>query len=297
MGKKSRHKNKKLSLFLEEMEPRRSPHTLSAYKRDLTLYTDFLKKNRDISRFPEYIDKKGFSPRSRARIISSVRSYLRFLQDQKNTNQLKKLHSVSVRPGLPKFISLKEFQLLLKSAKEKESHKQARNHITLFLLFGLGCRISEMIQLDLQDINEMDMSLIVTGKRQKQRVLPLTTALFARLKDYIKQHRPGLLKGHKTHAVLINNRGRRPSRVDVYRWLTHWSQKAGFQEVKSPHQFRHGFATSLLEEGVDLRSIQLLLGHSSIQTTEIYTSVQQSLLNKTLRQHHPLSSLSPRRKK
>ena len=292
MDKEERERKKKLALFLEEATAHRSPHTLSAYKRDLALYNDFLKKHQDISLFHEYIDKKGFSPRSKARIISSVRSYLRFLDDQKHIQP----KPVSFRPRLPKFISLKEFQLLLKSATDKESHKKARNHITLFLLFGLGCRISEMIQLDLQDINEMDMSLIITGKRQKQRVLPLTTALFVRLSDYIKHHRPGLLKGHKTHAVLINNRGRRPSRVDVYRWLAYWSQKAGFQEVKSPHQFRHGFATTLLEEGVDLRSIQLLLGHSSIQTTEIYTSVQQGLLGKTIQQHHPLSSVKDRQK-
>ena len=282
---------KYIAQFLEAMEHQRSPHTLSAYKRDLKLYSEFLRKHKDIAHFHEYIDKKGLSPRSKARVISSVRAYLFFIEKKdQSTGYQQKLKSVPIKKSLPKFISPDEFQAILKSAKEKENHKTHRNHISLFLLFGLGCRISEVISLNLQDLSELDMSLRVTGKRQKQRILPLTQDLWTRLNEYIKHHRPFLLKGRKTHAILINNRGSRPSRIDVYRWLAIWSKKAGFQEVKSPHQFRHGFATSLLENGADLRSIQLLLGHSSIQTTEIYTSVQQERLKKTIKAHHPLSS-------
>ena len=296
MNKAEHQQQKYVTQFLEEKEYQLSPHTLLAYKRDLKLYGDFLKKQEDISLFHEYIDKKGFSSRSKARIISSVRSYLFFREEKAPKNQTEnkshrqKLKSVPIKMSLPKLVSPAEFQAILKSAEEKESHKTARNHITLFLLFGLGCRISEIVGLNLQDLSELDMSLRVTGKRQKQRILPLTQDLWAKLNTYIKYHRSSLLKGQKNHAILINNRGRRPSRVDVYRWLAFWSKKAGFQEVKSPHQFRHGFATSLLENGADLRSIQLLLGHSSIQTTEIYTSVQQEHLKKTIKEHHPLSA-------
>ena len=304
MNKEESQRQKHISQFLEEKEHQVSPHTLSAYKRDLKLYSHFLQTHKDISLFHEYLDKKGLSSRSKARIISSVRSYLFFREEQKDKYQIeakhhrKKLKSVPVKMSLPKFISPTEFQVMLQSAKEKEKHKTARNHITLFLLFGLGCRISEIINLNLQDLSELDMSLRVTGKRQKQRVLPLTEDLWAKLNEYIKNHRPYLiktqgLKNTNNHAILINNRGKRPSRIDVYRWLSFWSKKAGFLEVKSPHQFRHGFATSLLENGADLRSIQLLLGHSSIQTTEIYTSVQQAHLKKTIKEHHPLSTPYP----
>lgn len=283
--------NKTMSQFLEELEINRSPHTFSAYRRDLQLYKLFLKNNKDISLLYEYIDEKGLSARSKARVISSVRSYLRFLESKGQRTQLQKLNPVPVKSNLPKLISPEEFGKIYEAAIISDIHKTARNHITLLLLFGLGCRISEVIQLNLQNINESDYSLVVTGKRKKQRLLPLTQDLYTHLNKYICENRPALLKNSKTNSVLINNRGHRPSRVDVWRWLSSWSKKAGFKEVKSPHQFRHGFATGLLENGADLRSIQFLLGHSSIQTTQIYTSVKQSHLKKTIKEHHPLSSI------
>ena len=283
--------NKYLQQFLEELEVHRSPHTCSAYKRDLQLYSQFLKTKKDISFFYEYIDKKGLSPRSKARTISSVRSYFRFLETKGKKTALQKLNPVPLKSDLPKLISSEEFQKIYESAKVSDIHKTSRNHITLLLLFGLGCRISEIIQLNLQDINESDYSLVVTGKRRKQRLLPLTQHLYTKLIQYIQENRPFLLTtSKKINSVLINNRGQRPSRVDVWRWLSLWSKKAGFAEVKSPHQFRHGFATGLLENGADLRSIQFLLGHSNIQTTQIYTSVKQEHLKKTIKEHHPLSS-------
>ncbi len=281
--------------FLDELEIRRSPHTVSACRRDLKLYSEFLKdstENRhNISLFYEYIDKKGLSARSKARTISSVRSYFRFLESKGRKTQLKKLSPVPVQKKLPKLISPEEFYEIYKASIEKNKNKSFRNHIVLLLLFGLGCRITELIQLNLQDISEMDHSLIVTGKRKKQRILPLTQDLFTRLNEYITDTRPFLLKNFKTHSLIINNRGKRPSRVDVYRWLSLWSIKAGFREVKSPHQFRHGFATNLLENGADLRSIQFLLGHAGIETTQIYTSVKKGRLKQTIQDCHPLSAL------
>ena len=294
--KKKEASNKSLinKKFLEEMEVHYSPHTLSAYKRDLQIYDNFLKDHNDITFFYEYIDKKGFSVRSKARIISSIRSYFRFLESKGQNTPLRKLKTVPVESHLPKLISTTEFERIYEAAKVSDIYKTHRNQIVLLLLFGLGCRISEIIQLNLQDISEMDHSLVVTGKRKKQRMLPLTQDLFTQLNKYIKKYRPALLKT-QTHSVLINNRGRRPSRVDIWRWLSSWSKKAGFEEVKNPHQFRHGFATSLLENGADLRSIQFLLGHSSIQTTQIYTSVKQKHLKKTIKKHHPLSNFNPKK--
>ena len=285
----------KLDLFFEELSINTSysQHTLVAYRRDLKLYQDFLTKNNNLSLFYEYIDKKGFSSRSKARVVSSVRSYLAFLERRGQKTQLKKLSPVPIHnKKLPKLISIKEFKAILKASETKDSCRSARNEITLMLLFGLGCRISEVIQLNLQDINSIDRSITVTGKRNKQRLLPLTNILYEKLNEYISQYRPGLLLNHhKNHSILINNRGKRPSRIDIWRWLEIWSKKAGFNEVKSPHQFRHGFATGLMENGADLRSIQFLLGHSSIQTTQIYTSVKQEHLQKTIARHHPLSGI------
>ena len=282
---------KQINMFLEELEIDRSSHTVSAYKRDLKIYTDFLKTGQDISGFYQYIDKQGFSSRSKARIISSVRAYFRFLESKGKKTSLRKLEAVPLSPHLPKLILTQEFKLLHQVAsQEKSPHKRSRNQLTLLMLFGLGCRITELIKIQLKDISSLDHSLVVTGKRGKQRVLPLTEELFSCLSAYIQQDRPFLVSDKKVKSLLLNNRGKAPSRVDIWRWLALWSKKAGFSEVKSPHQFRHGFATGLLENGADLRSIQFLLGHSSIQTTQIYTSVRTDRLSQTIRQHHPLSS-------
>ena len=128
----------------------------------------------------------------------------------------------------------------------------------------------------------------MTGKGGKERLVPLTDHLAHELKVYLRQVRPHLAKESET-SILINDRGNRPSRVDIWRWLDAWSKKAGFEKTIHPHQFRHGCATALLESGADLRSIQKLLGHSSIQTTQIYTSVSTQKMEETISEHHILA--------
>ena len=120
--------------------------------------------------------------------------------------------------------------------------------------------------------------------------MPLISNLAQELRDYIELARPSLNKSNN-QSILLNDRGKRPSRVDVWRWLAAWSQKAGFEQPIHPHQFRHGCATALLDSGVDLRSIQMVLGHSSIQTTQIYTNVTSKNLREAIDNHHPLSHL------
>jgi len=156
------------------------------------------------------------------------------------------------------------------------------------LLFGLGCRVSELIGLNLEDYSQTEKWLKILGKGGKERLVPLTQQLSDGLNEYIRSMREPLLK-ERSSTLLVNDRGNRPSRVDIWRWLAAWSAKAGFDEPVGPHRFRHGCATALLESGADLRSIQMLLGHSSIQTTQIYTNVTTQNLVKTVDEHHPLS--------
>ena len=158
------------------------------------------------------------------------------------------------------------------------------------MLFGLGCRVSELIALNLTSFNETQGWLKVVGKGGKERLLPLTDNLNVGLVSYLKNVRPNLVKG-TTDSILINDRGNRPSRIDIWRWLDAWSKAAQFEQTIGPHRFRHGCATSLLEGGADLRSIQLLLGHSSIQTTQVYTQVNQTQLKSEVDQFHPFSEL------
>lgn len=269
----------------------RSLNTVMAYRRDLELFVEYKKKRSDIQGFYQYMKENSLSERSQARVISSLRTYFKFCEERgMSSPELRDLKLPKVKNKLPEALTKEEFDRLLQACKAQDEYRTARNHMTLFMLFGLGCRVSELIALDLENFNETQSFLVITGKGNKQRAVPLTQHLRVELKTYIEKIRPHLIK-KETQSILINDRGHRPSRVDIWRWLAHWSKIAGFQEPVSPHQFRHGCATALLESGADLRSIQALLGHSSLQTTQIYTTVTNSKLNKTIEEHHPLSKI------
>ena len=267
-----------------------SPHTVSAYQRDLSCYESFCKTGRPIQDFYHFLTKKNLSPRSQARIVSAVRTYLKFLQKRgRPIPDIKHLTFPQQKNKLPKLTRLREFKILWNVGGEAPAPQALRNQLVLAFLYGLGCRVSELVALNLQDFNETESWISVMGKGDKQRLLPLQPYLYKLLSAYLNRSRP-ILKGKRgSQALLFNNRGRRPSRVDIWRWLKAWSLKAGFDEVKNPHSFRHGCATGLLEQGADLRSIQKLLGHLSIQTTQIYTSVRSERLKKAINKFHPLS--------
>lgn len=269
----------------------RSQNTVMAYRRDLELFAQYKEKEHSISGFYEHMKKNDLSPRSQARVISSLRTYFKFCEGRGlKAPELRELRPPKVKIALPKALSLDEFEKLLRACDVEDGMKTRRNHLTLMLLFGLGCRVSELISLNLEDYNQTDRWLKILGKGNKERLVPLTDHLVTQLNDYIQNVRETLLK-EKSSALLVNDRGHRPSRVDIWRWLAAWSHRAGFEEPIGPHRFRHGCATALLESGADLRSIQILLGHSSIQTTQIYTNVTTQNLVKTVDEHHPLSQL------
>lgn len=267
----------------------RSLNTVMAYRRDLELYEEFRSKHKDLNRLFDFMKKRGLSTRSQARVISSLRTYFRYLErNGEKVDELRELRQPRIKNKLPKVLTPEEFQQLMAAAGSENEYRARRNQLTLLLLFGSGCRVSELIGLNIEDFNQVDNWLVVTGKGNKQRLVPLTAHLVEELKAYLTESRPNLVKGHAT-AILLNDRGHRPSRVDIWRWLAAWSKRAGFSEPVGPHQFRHGCATALLENGADLRTIQALLGHASIQTTQIYTSVTGRKLKEEVDQHHPLS--------
>jgi integrase/recombinase XerD len=242
----------------------RSQNTVMAYRRDLELYAQYKgheNKQAPIPGFYEFMKKHKLSPRSQARVISSLRTYYKFCESRgMKAPELRELRPPKVKVGLPKALSLDEFQKLLASCKVEDTAKAKRNQMTLMLLFGLGCRVSELIGLNLEDYNETERWLKILGKGNKERLVPLTDELAKQLNDYIQDGRENLIK-EKSSTLLVNDRGHRPSRVDIWRWLAAWSAMAGFDEPVGPHRFRHGCATALLESGADLRSIQMLLGN------------------------------------
>ena len=270
----------------------RSQNTVLAYRRDLELFTKFLETSKDLNNIYSFMKKHNLSPRSQARVISSIRTYYKFcgrLGD--SIPDLTNLRPPKVEAKLPSVLSFQDFHKLMDACQVDDPYKSARNQVTLTLLFGLGCRVTELIQFNLIDFHESSSWLKVLGKGGKERIVPLTEHLLQELKVYLRQVRPHLAKEGEA-SILVNDRGKRPSRVDIWRWLDAWSKRAGFAKTIHPHQFRHGCATALLESGADLRSIQKLLGHSSIQTTQIYTSVSTRKMQETIDEHHPLSSLT-----
>ena len=268
----------------------KSSLTLSAYRTDLNRYKKY-KKQKSSSLFQEFLANQGLCTRSQSRVISAVRSYFRFLEDKGYQTSFRECLKVPiVKVPLPHFVSHEEFQKIYKASivKGKEA-RTTRNHVVLCLLFGLACRVSEIVSLNLSDFIDTDESIVITGKGNKQRILPVTDYFLPILRKYINDSRKELAKGSPS-ALVLNNRGHRVSRVDVWRWVRKWSRKSGIQVDKSPHQFRHGCATELLNSGADLRSIQVLLGHSSIETTKIYTKVSYQKTKESIEKHHPLST-------
>ena len=269
-----------------------SSHTVSAYKQDINYYREFCKTKRPIQEIYSFLAEKKLSSRTQARIISCIRTYLKFLQSRGHSvKEIKHLKIPNVKNKLPKPIHLEEFKLLWKACEGDSKPVSIRNKLILSFLYGLGCRVSELVSMNVQNFNETERWISVVGKGDRQRLLPLTTELYKLLRVYLLQSRP-FLSDKKSDCLFFNNRGQRPSRVDIWRWLKAWSLKAGFQEVKNPHSFRHGCATSLLDQGADLISIQKLLGHLSIQTTQIYTTVSSDGLKRAIDKHHPLSQIT-----
>lgn len=278
--------------FFEDLQTvrGRSLNTVMAYRRDLELYADFVETKLPTTHIYDFFKKRNLSPRSQARVVSSIRTYLKFCESQgEKCPALRELRQPKTSKTLPKALTTEQFYELQKSAITDDSAQTLRNQLTLSLLFGSGCRVSELINLDTIDYNSIERWIKLTGKAGKQRLVPLTEFLIQAINLYLETVRPNLIR-EKSDTLLVNDRGHRPSRIDIWRWLSAWSKKAGFDETVSPHQLRHGCATALLDSGADLRSIQMLLGHTSIQTTQIYTSVSNQHLRDSIDAFHPLSN-------
>lgn len=269
----------------------RSRNTVMAYRRDLEFYLKYRESHQSISGFYDYMNQHQLSSRSQARVISSLRTYYKYCESNGiKAPELRELRCPKVEVGLPRVLTSLEFEKLFNACEVEDLGKTKRNQITLLFLYGLGCRVSELIGLNLTDFSASERWVKVLGKGRKERLIPLSERLASELKFYLEEVRPLFVK-ENSHSILLNDRGHRPSRVDIWRWIAAWSAKAGFESPINPHRFRHGFATALLENGADLRSIQMLLGHSSIQTTQIYTSVTTGSLAQAVEEHHPFSKL------
>lgn len=295
--------------FLEELAVTRtgSLHTRSAYGRDLKDFIDFLTKSglalrassvdaRSIGSFIRYLSERRYSASTVSRKASAVRSFARFLVRRGliPSDPTKDIAPRKSRSRLPRVLSERKVLALLESPSP-DSVLGLRDRALLETLYGAGLRVSELVGLNVGDVDYSLGFVCVTGKRGKQRMVPLGSEAIARLGEYLEKSRPVLLarSRKRSQALFLNRWGERLSVRSVRRILQRYLEGSGQGRTDaSPHTLRHSFATHLLANGADLRSVQEMLGHSSIRTTQIYTHLLPGRLREVYDRFHPRSGRS-----
>ena len=273
-------------------------NTLDAYGRDLADFVGWAESaggrhvtalaEDDLRLYFTRLKRRGISARSVARKMSSVRGLYRFWVRNGTTvcDPSQRLDAPKTARGLPRDLSLGEVERLL-AQPDVNRALGLRDRALLEVLYATGLRVSELLGLRLQDVNLEVGFVVAYGKGRKERLVPLGDEAQDRLRDYLASVRPGLCKGRKLPHVFLNRSGRALSRQGFWKHLHQYALRAGIKTPVTPHVLRHSFATHLLERGADLRSLQLLLGHASISTTQIYTHLNRQRLKQIYQQYHP----------
>lgn len=280
--------------FLEYLliEKKYSPNTISAYKIDLEAFCEEFKSKRinnisgdDLTKYRSKMIKEGKSSTSISRHISTLRSFYKYLIINKKVNEniLLYLENPKIKKSLPNVISEEEVDKLLNI--NITNHYDARNKAMLELMYATGLRVSELTNLKFSDIDLINNTIRTFGKGSKERIIPLGDYATNALNNYINNYYHQF-KNKNNEYIFLNNRGHQLTRVGFYKILKEICYKQGIKPI-NPHILRHSFATHLLNSGADLRSIQELLGHSDISTTQIYTHVSTSKLKKDYDEFHP----------
>ncbi len=275
-------KNKVIDEFIEHLKNNKnaSVHTLKNYKFDLYKFLEFLNKPieetevYDIRAYIIRLSKKGLSKSSISRKISSLRSFFSHLQRKGfiDSNPAESIPLPKKEKIMPKFLSIEEVERLLEVKSEKASFTLLRNDAILELLYATGLRISELVGLNIEDLNFNERLIKVRGKGKKERIVPFSEIAEEKLKKYMKVRAKLALKD--TTALFVNRFGKRLTQRYIQKMIKTYKILAGIEKDFTPHSLRHSFATHLLEKGADLRVIQELLGHSSLNTTQRYTHLE-----------------------
>jgi integrase/recombinase XerD len=236
----------------------------------------------------DHLRAKGLSNRSIARQVTVIRGLFSFLVEENalGNNPAELLVAPKLGAPLPKFLGRSRVENLL-DAPELDKATGVRDRAMISLLYATGIRVSELIGLRVSDLDEDEGVLRVLGKGDKQRLVPVGREALTAVSTYRHHQRPVLLKGRTSPFLFVTARGKGMTRQGFWKLLRVHGKAAGIYRSLSPHVIRHTFATHLLEGGADLRSVQLMLGHADLGTTQIYTHVMQSRLRETVDQHHP----------
>lgn len=295
---KWQHALKDYQLYLK-IERGLSKNSIDSYSLDIKKLIDYLERNNidvsPISITSEVIQQfiyeiaKVVNERTQSRIISGLRSFFSFLifEDYRETNPLDLIESPKIGRKLPDTLSEVEIDHLI-GAIDLSKPEGERNRAILETLYGCGLRVSELTNLKLSDLFFDEGFIKVTGKGDKQRFVPILKTTQKYILIYVNEIRSHLnIQPNHEDTVFLNRRGKQLTRAMIFTIIKQLAEKIGLKKTISPHTFRHSFATHLLQNNADLRSIQLMLGHESITTTEIYVHLDKSHLSKVVEKYHP----------
>lgn len=286
-------------LFYIRREKGLSENSIKAYQQDLDQYMIFLEKYHEIhdvrrierSHIEAYLKtlkRRQLSSKTTSRKLTAIKGFHHFLYLEKETiqNVASDIESPKIEKSLPQVLSINQVIDLLDAVKGDDA-LSLRNQALLELIYGSGLRVSELLDLKTSDIHLVAGHVRVIGKGNKEREVPLSDMSISRLRVYLTKGRPELTKQTSHNYLFVNQTGLRLSRQGFFKVLKKLAIKASIDQDVSPHTLRHSFATHLLEAGVDLRTLQALLGHEDIQTTQIYTHISQKHIRDVYNDTHP----------
>lgn len=281
--------------YLRE-EKKASNNTVSSYLRDVSQLKDWAEgeglsltraKSADLERYVRHLTGLGKSAATVTRSIASLKSFYGFLQREGKVrvNCARSLTPVKVERKLPQVLTGQEVELFLEQPQSVDA-KGCRDKAMMELLYATGIRVTELIDLNLENVN-LSAEFIRCVGREKERIIPLYPAAVRALSDYIKNVRPQMVESPEERALFVNMSGERMSRQGFWKLVKHYQEMAGIKKDVTPHTLRHSFAAHLLENGADLHSIQEMLGHSDISSTQIYAQVVGQKLKDVYAKAHP----------
>jgi integrase/recombinase XerD len=274
-----------------------SANTIDAYRRDILKFAAFARKQElgighirrsNVVDFMAKLYRQELDSRSVARHLVTIRHFFRFALTEGfvDDDPAANIESPKFRQSLPDFLSLEEVDRLLRQP-DKSATLGVRDRAMIELMYSTGLRVSELCGLRVADLQIDPGCLRCIGKGNKERLVPVGRQALGAVEKYLRDSRPKLLPGGGSPYLFLNQKGRKIDRITFWKTLSEYGRKAGLRKALTPHMLRHSFATHLLDRGADLRSVQLMLGHSDISTTQIYTHVIEERLKEVYKAHHP----------
>ena len=272
-----------------------SKNTLAAYRSDLKIFNKWLAgksfilvNSKHIQDYFSDRQKNNISSSSQARILTCLHSFYQYLLSNQliKKDPTEQFSQPKLEKKLPVFLNIQEVEKLLEAPSSSSLFGQ-RDRAMLELLYSCGLRVSELINLSYHNINLKEEFIRIHGKGNKERVLPMGEIAIDYLMKYETNARPLLLKNGQSDSYFLSNRGRAMSRQNFFYIIKAYANQVGIDKPLSPHSLRHAFATHLVQKGADLRSVQLMLGHSDISSTQLYTHIQNAQLKAQHAKHHP----------